>query len=70
MPVYKGQVDFSVFESLDVRAGRIEKVEAFPKARKPAFKPWIDFGALGIKQSSAQITSYEVKELQGKTSQQ
>ena len=45
-----------------MRIGRIILVEDFPKARKPAYKLWIDFGAMGVKKSSARITERYTKD--------
>ena len=50
------------FMRVDIRAGRIVRVEDFPQARKPAFKLWLDFGPLGQKKSSAQVTRLYTKE--------
>lgn len=50
------QITYDDFARVDIRTGRVIKVEDFPKARKPAYKLWIDFGNLGVKKSSAQIT--------------
>lgn len=50
------------FEKLDMRTGTIIAVNDFPKARKPAYQLTIDFGPLGIKQSSAQIMHHYTKE--------
>ncbi|WP_414569309.1 tRNA-binding protein [Nostoc sp. CCY 9925] len=58
------QISFHDFEKVEIHVGKIIQVEEFPKAKKPAYKLWIDFGNLGIKKSSAQITKlYDSREL-------
>ena len=52
------QITYDDFAQVDIRVGRIVSVEDFPQARKPAWKLRIDFGPMGEKNSSAQITKY------------
>lgn len=49
------------FEKVDIRTGTIVEVNDFPRARKPAWQLKIDFGKLGIKNSSAQIVHHYSK---------
>jgi tRNA-binding protein len=54
----KSLVDYSVFEQLDIRVGTIRSAKPFEKAIKPAYQLTVDFGDLGILNSSAQITTH------------
>ena len=55
-------IDFDDFTKVDLRVGTIIEVDDFPEARNPAYQLTIDFGDLGIKKSSAQITTIYTKE--------
>ncbi|MBL0183126.1 MAG: tRNA-binding protein [Chitinophagaceae bacterium] len=60
-------ISWNDFEKIDIRSGTILEVNDFPGARKPAYQLSIDFGELGIKRSSAQITTlYKKEELTGR----
>ncbi|MEI7585739.1 tRNA-binding protein [Runella sp.] len=61
-------ISWQDFEKVELRAGTIVQVEDFPKARKPAYKIWVDLGdEVGVKRSSAQVTKrYSKEELLGK----
>lgn len=56
-------ISYEDFEKVDLRSGTVTKVEPFPRAKKPAYKVWVDFGAeIGIKQTSAQVTVHYTPE--------
>lgn len=58
---------FEDLVDLDLRIGRIVRAEEFPEARKPAYKLEIDFGSLGTRRSSAQLTHrYQPADLVGR----
>lgn len=56
-------IEYADFEKVDIRVGVVTAVDDFPQARKPAYKLTIDFGPkIGIKRSSAQITTHYTKD--------
>jgi tRNA-binding protein len=60
-------IEFDDFLKVDVRVGRITRVEDFPEALKPAWKLRVDFGPeIGEKRSSARIKNYTREELEGR----
>ena len=61
------ETTIETFLSVEIRVGRVIKAEEFARARKPAYKLWINFGDLGIRKASAQITDlYATDELVGR----
>ena len=63
----KPEISWDDFAKIDIRTGTIISVSDFPKARNPSFQLSIDFGSLGILNSSAQITTlYSEVDLIGK----
>jgi tRNA-binding protein len=56
-------ITYDEFEQVDLRSGTIVKAEEFPRARKPAYKVWADFGPeIGVLQTSAQVTVHYTPE--------
>jgi tRNA-binding protein len=61
------EIGIDDFLKVDVRVGTVTHVDDFPEARRPAYKLWIDFGDLGIRKTSAQVTAhYGKSELLGR----
>lgn len=62
------QISYEDFEKVEIRSGTVVKTESFPKARKPAYKIWVDFGPqVGTRQTSAQVTmNYTLESLIGR----
>ncbi len=58
----KPEITWTDFEKIDIRTGTIISVSDFPNAKNPSYQLTIDFGELGIKKSSAQITELYKKE--------
>lgn len=60
-------ISYDDFRKVDMRVGKVIKVEDFPKARNPSYKFEVDFGGeVGVKRSCAQLTNYARDELLGK----
>jgi tRNA-binding protein len=63
----QGTITWGDFEKVMLCAGTVQRVEAFPEARKPAWKLWVDFGPHGVRRTSAQIKDlYAAEDLVGR----
>lgn len=62
-------ISYDDFTNVDLRSGTIVKAEPFERAKKPAYKIWVDFGPeIGVLQTSAQITvNYTLDSLVGRS---
>ena len=66
-PELRDQVTIDDFERIDIRVGRITAAQSFAAAQKPAYQLTIDFGPLGLRQSSVQLTQlYHLEDLPGR----
>jgi tRNA-binding protein len=60
-------LSWAEFEKVDMRVGTVVDAQPFPEARRPAYKLWVDFGPMGVKRSSAQVTHrYALGDLVGR----
>ena len=56
-------ITYDQFTAVDIRVGTVMRAEKFERARKPAYKVWVDFGGeIGVKQTSAQVTVHYTPE--------
>jgi tRNA-binding protein len=56
-------ITYDDFEKVELRSGTVVKIEEFPRAKKPAYKVWVDFGTeIGVLQTSAQVTVHYTPE--------
>ena len=62
MTLPSAPLSYAEFQRVDIRVGRIVDVDDFPAARKPAYRLRIDFGAMGVRRSSAQLTRHYTRE--------
>ena len=62
------KITIDEFKKVELRVGKVIKVEDFPEARKPTHKLWVDFGEFGVKQCGAQIAhAYTKEQMLGRT---
>ena len=59
----KQTIEWNDFAKVDMRVGRITNIDDFPEARKPAYILTIDFGDVGVRKTSAQVTNYTKEKL-------
>ena len=59
-------IEWNDFTKVDMRVGKVIDVKNFPEARKPAYILTVDFGSLGVRKTSAQVTNYKHDELLGR----